>query len=235
MKTKKAPTALDRLAARLRMALRRETTNVIEIGKLLIEVRKLLANEHGEWQPWLEKNFDLSYRTAIRYLSAAEYVERKSKSDTVSLFANLSPTVLYGLAAGHYNEQEEAAILAATRKDRVDQDAASAICEVFAPDDDDDADDIDVADDQEHGGEAAAEDPESAAILDGTPPKVPDGSTETLAPIDFALRDFNEAISTLKRLLTKPSAQFAQTVHSADDLEHVEAFIREVTKAKEPR
>src|SRR5262245_62772064 len=80
-------------------------------------------------------NFDLSYRTEIRYVSAAEYVERESKSDTVSLFANLSPTVLYGLAAGHYNEQEEAAILAAARKGRVDQEGALAICKALAPPD----------------------------------------------------------------------------------------------------
>src|SRR5262245_33934534 len=111
-------------------------------------------------------NFDLSYRTEIRYVSAAEYVERESKSDTVSLFANRSPTVLYGLAAGHYNEQEEAAILAAARKGRVDQEGALAICKALAPPDDDDTDD---ADDQEDGGEDDAEkappDPEIEAIL----------------------------------------------------------------------
>jgi len=46
------------------------------------------------------------------------------------------------------------------------------------------------------------------------------------------LRDFDQAISTLKRLMTKPSAQFARTAHSADDLEGVEAFVRAVTKAR---
>ena len=84
-----------------------------------------MAHEHGEWQPWLAENFDLSYRTAVRYISAAEYVERKSKSDTVALFADLSPTVLYLLAEGHYSAKEEAAILAATREGRVDNDARS--------------------------------------------------------------------------------------------------------------
>jgi hypothetical protein len=47
-------------------------------------------------------------------------------------------------------------------------------------------------------------------------------------PTDFALRDFDEAINTLNRLKTKPSAQFAQTTHSADDLLSVEAFIHAV-------
>ena len=67
--------ALDRLTTQLRTALRRETKNIIEIGKLLIEVRKHL--QHGEWQPWLAENFDLSIRTAQNYFEAAEYVARK--------------------------------------------------------------------------------------------------------------------------------------------------------------
>jgi hypothetical protein len=57
----------------------------------------------------------------------------------VSDFANLSATVLYRLAAGHFNEEEQAAILAATCQRRVDYDGALAICEALAPDDDDDA------------------------------------------------------------------------------------------------
>src|SRR5262249_51247989 len=76
-------TKLDRLATRLRAALKRETANAVVIGRLLIESRNHL--DHGEWQPWLAKNFDLSYRTALNYVSAAEYVARKGKSETFSL------------------------------------------------------------------------------------------------------------------------------------------------------
>ena len=68
---------LDRLAAKLRTALRRETMNIIEIGNLLIESRELFADGHGEWLPWLEKNFDRSERSAHRYIAAAEYVVAK--------------------------------------------------------------------------------------------------------------------------------------------------------------
>jgi hypothetical protein len=100
-------TALDQLSAKLRIALCRETTNIIEIGNLLIESRKLFADEHGEWLPWLEKNFDRSERSAQRYIAAAEYV---AKSDTVADFSNLAPSVLYQLADEGYTEQEEAAI-----------------------------------------------------------------------------------------------------------------------------
>jgi hypothetical protein len=44
------------------------------------------------------------------------------------------------------------------------------------------------------------------------------------------LRAFDDAISALKRLMTKPSAQFAKTIHTANDLEGVECFIRTVAK-----
>jgi hypothetical protein len=225
-------TALDRITTQLRALFRRETKNIIEIGTLLIESRELLANEHGEWLPWLEKNFDLSARTAQRYIATAEYVA--SKSDTVSYFSNLAPTVLYWLAAGqHYDEKEEAAILAATRERRVDQDAAAAICEALAPADDDDDEDDDDEDGSGEGGgqdDDAEENAEIEAILDGPPPAVPPPAPIPPPP-DFALRAFDDAISALKRLMTKPSAQFAKTIHTANDLEGVECFIRTVAKA----
>ena len=118
-------TELDKIVAQLRTILRRETGDVVLVGNLLLKSRTLLANEHGKWLPWLEENFDLSLRTAQRYIAAAEYAARQMRH--VSHFTNLAPTVLYQLAAGHYNPEEEAAILAATRKGRVDQTRAMQI------------------------------------------------------------------------------------------------------------
>ena len=230
----KAPqhrTKLEQLATRLRAALKRETVNAVVIGKLLIESRNHL--DHGEWQPWLAKNFDLSYRTALNYVSAAEYVARKGKSETVSLstFVSLSPVVLYRRAADHYDEQEEAAILAAAHEGRVDQDAADAICEKLATPDDDVVDDADDADDEDPADGTEALDPEIEAILDGPPPAVPP-PPPILPPTNFALRDFDQAIGTLKRLMTKSSAQFDGTTYTIDDLEKVKSFICAVMKAK---
>jgi len=231
-------TELDRITAQLHTILRRDTTSIVEKGKLLLRSRELLADEHGEWMPWLTENFDMSYRSAINYCKAAEYVARKGKSATVANFANVAPTVLYGLAEGNYTEQEESEILAQAKAGkRVDHDAALAICEALAPPDDDDADDGDDQGqddgDQDDGDDGAAEDPEIAAILDGPPPTPPAGSTENLAPTDFALRDFDQAITALNRLKTKPPTKFAQTVHSAEDLESIESFIRAVMRAIE--
>ena len=125
---------LDVIADQIHAKLKQATKDVIEIGILLIESRYQL--EHGEWQSWLAKNFDLTYRTALNYCKAAEYVERKGKSETISLLANLSPTVLYALANGRYSEEAEKAILAAARKVRVDQTRADDIEEDLADDDD---------------------------------------------------------------------------------------------------
>jgi hypothetical protein len=226
-KANKRRTELDQIATQLRTMLRRDTLGVIGKGKLLLRSRELHADEHGEWQKWLAKNFDLTYRTALNYMNAAkyvaEYVAHEGKSETVSHFANLSPTVLYHLAEGHFDERVEAAILAEARKRRVDEDAAWAIDEKLAPPDDDAGD----ANDQEDGNEAPASDPEIEMILDGPPPAVPLPAPNPPLP-DFALRDFDQAIATLKRLLTKSSAQFDGTAHTVDDLEKVESFIRAV-------
>jgi len=222
-------TALDRLAGQLRTALRHGTKNVIEIGKILIEIRDKHL-EHGEWRAWLAENFDLSYRTALRYADAAEYVDRKGKSDTVADFANLSPSVLYWLAADQrFDEKEESAILAATRERRVDEDAAWAICEALAPPDDDDDHDADDGDDTGDAGgdDPAKEDAEIEGILDGPPPAVPPPAPNQ-APPDFALGTFDFAIGSLKRLMTKQAAEFAATSHSVNDLESVGDFIRAV-------
>jgi hypothetical protein len=220
-------TALTQLVAKLHTALKRETTNIIEIGKLLIESHEHL--QHGDWKDWLAKNFDLSYRTAVNYISAARYAELKCATVAHFDFENLSPTVLYWLAAGcNYNEKEEAAILAATLEGRVDHNMAKAICEKLALAEEDDQEEEE--DDDETAAPKGAEDPEITAILDGPPPAVPPPAPIP-PPIDFALQDFDKAISTLKQVMTKQPAQFAGTSHSADDLELVALFIGAVMKA----
>jgi Protein of unknown function (DUF3102) len=224
-------TELDRIVTQLRTALRHETKNIIEAGELLKKARDLI--EHGEWLPWLAENFDLSERTAHRYIVSFMYVDeqREAKSDTVSDFTNLAPSVLYALAAFQYNEQQEAAILAATREGRVDQDKALAICDALAPPDDD-ADDGEAADDDAAAADSEREiDSEIEAILDGPPQEVPPPAP-IAAPPDFALRSFDEAVTALKQLTTKPASQFTGSVHSVGDLENVESFIHAVTKTK---
>ena len=168
-RTKK--TELDKIKEKLRQRLSAETTNIWEIGQLLIKARQQLELEHGEWMPLLAQNFDLSYRTALRYIKVEEY--RRSKIATVANLMSLSPSVLYALVEGEYNEEEEAAILAETAKKgghRIDVDKANEI--IFAlvplepepkaePDDEPDSDDP-----------ADSDDDDLDAILDGPPPEL---------------------------------------------------------------
>jgi hypothetical protein len=135
---------------------------------------------------------------------------------------------------GITTSKEEKAILAASRKGRVDQTCAEEICNKLAsqPGDANPANEADD-DGEAEAVAAAAEDPEIKAILDGPPPEVPPAPAFTTPP-NTALITFDHAVSSLKAVLTKLPAQFTGTAHSADDLEKVEAFIRAVIQARRP-
>jgi hypothetical protein len=95
---------------------------------------------------------------------------------------------------------------------------------------DDDADDAEDQDDD--GGDniaepVAAEDADITAILDGEAPAVPPPAPIAALP-DYAVGTFDQAVTALKQLMTKPAAQFANTIHPASDLENVEGFIHAV-------
>ena len=45
--------------------------NILEIGKRLNQAKKLFG-QHGDWQNWLKENFNLSVRTAQRYMAVAK-------------------------------------------------------------------------------------------------------------------------------------------------------------------
>jgi hypothetical protein len=232
---KERKTALDRLATKLRIALRRETKSILEIGEILVEIRDKHL-QHGEWQRWLAEHFDLSYYTA-RYVSAVEYVERNGKSGTVQHFENLAPSVLYRLAEGRYSAEEESAILAAIHQGRVDYTRAGEICDALVPEDDEKPytsfEEIEAAAAAKTAAAEEAEDAEIAAILDGASPLPP---PEVSASPDVMLAAFDRAITTLMQVMTKPAAQFAGTVHAANDLQNVEDFIRTVAdRARETR
>ena len=197
----------------------------------------MLADEHGKWQPWLAKNFDLTCRTALHYVTAAEYI--KSETISILVYRNLAPTVLYDLAEGHYSEEAEKEILAEAKAGkRVDRDRAEAICKKFAPppapaDEGEDGDGDEHGDDGGDEGDDAQDDDadrEIGKLLDGPPPALPE--TEPATPCNFALRDFDQAVTKLKQIMTKPAKQFVGTRHTTNDLVQVETLLREVAKAK---
>jgi hypothetical protein len=62
-----APPTPEQLVPRIKAALTRGAEAYAEAGKLLAQAKKSL--KHGEWLPWLKKNFALSPREAQRYLA----------------------------------------------------------------------------------------------------------------------------------------------------------------------
>jgi hypothetical protein len=223
-RTKK--TELDKIADKLHVALQKESAGIIESGELMIESRQHL--DHGQWMPWLAENFDLSYRTATRYIGVAEYV---AKCDTVANFEWLAPTVLYQLADGKYNEAEEKAIRAAIQKQAVGPDLAMQICaELKAPEPK--SEPPEPAPKPEPEGDEEDEEDEDS-ILDGPPPDLP--PPEPAATTDFLLPAFEQAIKQLKDLQTKPLHKFASTYHQPADIAAVADFLQQVAAAKKSK
>jgi hypothetical protein len=181
--------------------------------------------------PWLAENFDLSYRTALRYIKVEEY--RRSKFATVANLILLSPTVLYALAEGEYSEEEEAAILAETTKKgvhRIDVDKANDIVDALVPSPELEPE---LQTDEEAEAEERAEkeaEAEAEAILDGPPPELPptEPAQPAKSPEPEAWPAFEMAIGELLGLHTKPLAWFAGTKYDSEAIETVACFLHEL-------
>jgi len=83
---------LHKAADTIRVLLRQQQRAIIETGRGLLTVREEL--KHGQFLRWIEAEFQMTNRTAQRYMSVARLVG--GKIDTVS---HLTPNTLYQLAA----------------------------------------------------------------------------------------------------------------------------------------
>ncbi len=64
---------------------------IFEIGKLLFEVKKILP--HGKFKPWINDNFEFSYKTALNYMKV--YTVCMGNPEIVEYF---KPSCLYFIA-----------------------------------------------------------------------------------------------------------------------------------------
>ncbi len=89
-----APVAaeLQVVTSRIKDRLVRQVSDIIETGRDLIEVKSKL--QHGQFEAWLNLSFNMTLRTAQRFMRAAEWA--KDKNDIVS---HLTPTTVYMLSA----------------------------------------------------------------------------------------------------------------------------------------
>jgi hypothetical protein len=113
---------IDNIRADLKKALTAERENIFVIGALLVEAKGKVP--HGDWLPWLERNFGRSVSTAENYMGAAQLL---AKIPTVGNL-KLTPGAIYWLAREHTGlfeeevyEQVEARILKLAEKQWVRQ------------------------------------------------------------------------------------------------------------------
>ena len=75
---------------------------MIQVGRLLMSAKKEVG--HGEFLPWLEKEFSLSEKSAQRYMAAHKFMTDVAapllKSDKLSDL-RLRPSALYELVEMH--------------------------------------------------------------------------------------------------------------------------------------
>jgi hypothetical protein len=69
-------------AESIRRLARRTVADMVEIGERLIAVKKLLP--HGQWTPWVKKEFDWEIWTATRFMQVARAFGGASKTVTVT-------------------------------------------------------------------------------------------------------------------------------------------------------
>jgi hypothetical protein len=213
---------IEVITGELQTALKREATDVIAIGDLLLEAKEQL--KHGKWLPWLKSNFGSSDSTAQNYMNAARLA---IKYPTVGNL-KLKPTALYflGLNLVSTPSDEIKAIFKVAKTEWIDQERACEIIESIHA--------------RRRGTEPRAEVEEqqcavdeAEAILDGPPPELPPPEEGT--PVDPNLQLFDATVEALAKLYTKPIATFATTKHDPKRLRDIAGFLEMVGKAVEQR
>jgi hypothetical protein len=210
----------------LHAALRRESADVIAVGRLLTEARDQL--DHGEWLPWLEENFSMmSVRSAENYMDAARF------ADKFASVANLKlrPTALYLLGhdlacpSGLYDHKAISAILKAAKTEWISAERAYGIAmSLVKPKPPKTIEEIEA----EMAAKTASQ-KEIDDILDGPPPELPPAPEATVHEV--ILPSFDQAIRNLKNLKTKPLDKFLKTERSAYDIHAIGDFLNDVADA----
>jgi Protein of unknown function (DUF3102) len=85
--------ALARYANDIRALRKRASSDIIEIGRMLIEGKKLAG--HGNWLSWLEREFQWTDDTALNYMRVHDLVKNRNFRD----LSNIPVSGLFLLAA----------------------------------------------------------------------------------------------------------------------------------------
>jgi hypothetical protein len=187
------------IAKDLSKALNRETADIIEIGRLLIEAKALV--DYGEWLPWLRTNFALSERTARNYMTAATLAEEHKTATVADL--KLRPSALYEL--GGMSGDVVAKVFEAAKERWIDGEEASRIAMSIL--------DPTATDDEPAAG------PTPEQILAGPPPKLPPPGEPQPKPRDAALFEtLAEAVKMIVSLRSVSAKKLTQSGVPISDL-----------------
>jgi hypothetical protein len=220
--SKKIKRQIKTILAELQTAMKREATNIIAIGDLLIEAHAQV--KHGEWLDWLCENFERSTSTAENYMNAARFAAKFPMVGNLKL----RPSALYLLGGDLANDRKAIrAILSAAETEWITAERAREIAYPKPPPPtiaEIEAEQGKTADEAE--AEEVEEQAEVDSILDGPPPELPAAPEATVHnPI---LPSFDQTIKTLAFLQTKLLDSFADTAHSPDDIRAIGDFLHRV-------
>jgi Protein of unknown function (DUF3102) len=223
--------------------------DIIAIGGLLLEAK--LQFRHGGFLPWVESEFDFSIRTAQNYMRAHKFA---TKNATVADL-QLTPSALYALAEGQryfseetsrcrcveYTADEIALVLKEAAEQRVTGDRAVEIIEAdrlrkadAAKTEAAEQEPKDSEAQQQEAEAAAAQAAEAEATLDaGSELPPPEPSESQASPLDKAiLTTFEEAIASLRSVMTKHASDFRSSYFTAAQLQTIAGFLQQVAVAK---
>jgi Protein of unknown function (DUF3102) len=89
---------LDEVAGRIRQRMTRTAQDIVEIGCELIAVKERVG--HGNFLPWIEREFAMSYDMAARFMNVA-----RNMAMQISQGAKFQQAVLYELASPSIAEE----------------------------------------------------------------------------------------------------------------------------------
>ncbi len=91
--------------------------NLVESGRLLIRAKQILG--HGKFRNWLNDNFSMSSKTANRFMSVAQMVNRFQLNDAaVSQLLSMDLKTLYELSAKSTTESVQRQMLSELSRNR---------------------------------------------------------------------------------------------------------------------
>jgi hypothetical protein len=96
---------LEDAAKRIKERLNVTKETIVEIGRDLMAVKERIG--HGNFQSWIESEFNWSLKTAERYMLVADYCASDDKIDIVTI---LPLTAVYELAAPSAPEEVRSAV-----------------------------------------------------------------------------------------------------------------------------